>query len=147
MSRRNNYTLEFHDPKTKKISQILRCVLDCPNPSYCVQGCACQLPKYAAMVKEFQELSAMVISKDDITNCKVPHIIPVTVSDSNLKAIYLNLINIQPHGPLECQENKTYSPRRCTQWMKRRELAFSQGHCEHSWVERRKVGLLSDWRE
>jgi len=31
--------------------------------------------------------------------------------------------------------------------MKRRELAFSQGHCEHSWVERREVGLLSDWRE
>ena len=46
------------------------------------------------MVKEFQELSAMVISKDDITNCKVPHIIPVAVSDSNLKALYLNLINI-----------------------------------------------------
>ena len=42
------------------------------------------------MVKEFQELSAMVISKDDITNCTVSHIIPVTVTDSNLKAIYLN---------------------------------------------------------
>jgi len=31
--------------------------------------------------------------------------------------------------------------------MKRRELVFSQGHCEHSCVERREVGLLSDWRE
>ena len=42
---------------------------------------------------------------------------------------------------------QTYSPRGCTQWMKRRELAFSQGHREHSWVERRELGLLSDWRE
>lgn len=95
MSRRNNYTVEFHDPKTKKISYgqveyYLKCVVDCPNPSYCVQGCTCQLPKYVAMVKEFQELSAMVISKDDITNCTVPHIIPVAVTDSSLKAIYLN---------------------------------------------------------
>lgn len=31
-----------------------------------------------------------MISKDDITNCTVPHIIPVTVTDSNLKVIYLN---------------------------------------------------------
>lgn len=95
MSRRNNYTVEFHDPKTKKISYgqveyYLKCVVDCPNPSYCVQGCTCQLPKYVAMVKEFQELSTMVISKDDITHCTVPHIIPVAVTDSNLKAIYLN---------------------------------------------------------
>lgn len=39
---------------------------------------------------EFQELSAMVISKDDVTNCTVPHIVPVNVTDSNPKAIYLN---------------------------------------------------------
>lgn len=94
MSRRNNYTVEFHDPKTKKISYgqveyYLKCVVDCPNPCYCVQGCASQLPKYVAMVKEFQ-LSTVVISKDDITNCKVPHIIPVTDTHTNLKAIYLN---------------------------------------------------------
>ena len=51
------------------------------------------------------------------------------------------------HGPLECPENKTYSPRGRTQWMRRRGWAFSQGHCEHSWVERRELGFLSDWRE
>ena len=83
MSRRNNYTVECH-------VEYLKCVVDCPNASYCVQGCACQLPKYVMMVKEFQELLGMVISKDDITNCTVPHIVPVTVTDSNLKAIYLN---------------------------------------------------------
>ena len=25
-------------------------------------------------------------------------------------------------------------------------LAFCQGHCEHFWVEGRKLGLLSDWK-
>ena len=29
--------------------------------------------------------------------------------------------------------------------MRQREWAFSQGHREHSWVERRESGLLSDW--
>jgi len=56
-------------------------------------------------------------------------------------------VNILAPVPMECQENKTYSPRGFTQWMKRRELAFSQGHCENSWVERREWGLLPDWRE
>lgn len=47
-SRRNNYTVEFHDPKTKKIScgqveYYLKCVVDCPNSSYCVQGCPSML--------------------------------------------------------------------------------------------------------
>lgn len=59
MSRRNNYTVEFLDLKTKKISYgqveyYLKCVVDCPNPLYCVQGCACQLPKYVAMVQNIQ---------------------------------------------------------------------------------------------
>ena len=31
--------------------------------------------------------------------------------------------------------------------MRRREWAFSKGQREHSWVERREFGLLSDWRE
>jgi len=31
--------------------------------------------------------------------------------------------------------------------MEKRDLAFSQGHCELSWVKRRELGLLSDWRE
>lgn len=43
MSRRNNYTVEFLDPKTKKISYgqveyYLKCVVDCPNPSYLCSG-------------------------------------------------------------------------------------------------------------
>ena len=45
------------------------------------------------------------------------------------------------------KNNKAYSPRGSTQWMRRREWAFSQGHCEHSWVERRELGLLSDTRD
>ena len=95
MSKRNNYTVEFQDQKTKKIlygqvEYYLKCVLSCPNPSYCVKGCACQQPKYIAMVKELGVLSSMVISKDCITNCRVPHIIPVTVTGSNLKVISLN---------------------------------------------------------
>ena len=44
-------------------------------------------------------------------------------------------------------KNKTYSLRRYTEWMRRREWAFSKGQREHSWAERRAFGLLSDWRE
>jgi len=31
--------------------------------------------------------------------------------------------------------------------MERRASASSQGHFEHSWVERRELSLLSVWRE
>jgi len=55
-------------------------------------------------------------------------------------------VNILAPVPVKCQENKTYSPRGFTPWMKRRQLAFSQGQIilEHSCVERRELGLLSD---
>ena len=50
-------------------------------------------------------------------------------------------------NPWSVKNNKTYSLRRCTEWMRRREWAFSQGHHENSWAERRELGLLSDCRE
>ena len=94
MSKRNNYTIEFEDPLRKKIcygqvKYYLKCFASCPNPSFCVQGCACQLPKYVAMVEELKGNSSLVFAKDSITNCTVPRIIPVSVADCNLKPVFL----------------------------------------------------------
>ena len=36
----------------------------------------------------------------------------------------------------------------CTQWAKRRKLAFAFSHCKHSWVERREwasTNLTLEW--
>jgi len=37
--------------------------------------------------------------------------------------------------------------RDASRWIDGRELAFSQGHFEPSWVERRELGPHSDWRK
>ena len=57
------------------------------------------------------------------------------------------VISVSTMNPWSVKKNKTYSPRECTQWMTRREWTLSQGHREHSWKERMRLDLLSDWRE
>ena len=94
MIKRNNYTIEFEDPLTRKIcygqvKYYLKCYTSCPNPSFCVEGCACRLPKYVAMVEELKQHSLSMFSEDAMINCTVPHIIPVSVADCKLKPIFL----------------------------------------------------------
>ena len=51
------------------------------------------------------------------------------------------------HEPLECQEQQNLQPKEMHRVERRREWAFSKGQREHSWAERRELGLLSHWRE
>lgn len=50
-------------------------------------------------------------------------------------------------NPCSVKETKPTLPWGCTQRIKRRELVFAQGHCEHSRVVKKELGVPSDWRE
>ena len=93
--------------------------------SFTVFLCLINLPLFFLWNKDNNNFVWLKMGKW-VTKCSVNILAPWTPGVSRKQ-------NLQPKG--------------CTQWMKRRELAFSQGHCEHSWVERRGLGLLCDWRE